>query len=107
MNIYKYLLILQCSNLDGKSGCPDYGNITTLNINVNNAIPANGYISGRFGGAGGTRYYVYINNKSVTGGFVSQSNNSLPFFLPVNKGDIIRVDGLDGNYAEVKFIPYK
>lgn len=95
------------SNLDGKSGCPDYGNITTLNINVNNAIPANGYISGRFGGAGGTRYYVYINNKSVTGGFVSQSNNSLPFFLPVNKGDIIRVDGLDGNYAEVKFIPYK
>ena len=95
------------SNLEGKLGCPDYEHITTLNINVNNAIPANGYISGRFGGVGGTRYYVYINNKSVTGGFVSQSNNSLPFFLPVNKGDIVKVDGLDGNYAEVKFIPYK
>lgn len=95
------------SNLEGKLGCPDYGNITTLNINVTNTISANGYISGRFGGAGGTRYYVYINNKSVTGGFVSQSNNSLPFFLPVNKGDIVKVDGLDANYAEVKFIPYK
>jgi len=95
------------SNLKGKLGCPDYEHITTLNINVNNSIPANGYISGRFGGGGGTRYYVYINNKSVTGGFVSQSNNSLPFFLPVNKGDIVKVDGLDGNYAEVKFIPYK
>lgn len=95
------------SNLEGKLGRPDYEHITTLNINVSNSIPANGYISGRFGGVGGTRYYVYINNKSVTGGFVSQSNNSLPFFLPVNKGDIVKVDGLDGNYAEVKFIPYK
>lgn len=107
MNNYKCLLVLRCSNLEGKLGCPDYGNITTLNINVTNTIPASGYISGRFGGAGGTRYYVYINNKSVTGGFVSQSNNSLPFFLPVNKGDIVKVDGLDANYAEVKFIPYK